>query len=220
MQPVKKSIPPVTSEPEAIDVARVSQAPLQTAPYEHIVISGFIRDAWKERIYNDYPEIKTAGSLPLNTTTYGPNFQRLIDEMNSDEFRAAVEKKFNVALKGKPTMFTVRGNCRMKDGKVHTDSESKIITVLLYMNQPWQNQGGRLRLLKSNNLEDIATEISPDIGTLLIFKRSNSSWHGHLPFEGERKVIQMNWVTEQKYVDREQKRHLWSFIAKKLGIYS
>jgi hypothetical protein len=220
MQPVKKSIPPVTSEPEAIDVSRVAAAPLETAPYEHVVISGFIRDSWKERIYNDYPEIKTAGSLPLNTTKYGPHFQRLIDEMDSDEFRAAVEKKFNVDLKGKPTMFTVRGNCRMKDGKVHTDSESKIITVLLYMNQPWQNQGGRLRLLKSGNLEDVATEISPDIGTLLIFKRSASSWHGHLPFEGERKVIQMNWVTAQKYVDREQKRHLWSFIAKKLGIYS
>ena len=220
MQAQKKSIPPVTSAPEAIDVGIVRAAPLQTAPYQHIVISNFIRDAWKERIYNDYPVIKEGGSLPLGTTKYGPNFQRLIDEMNGDEFRKAVEEKFDVKLAGKPTMFTVRGNCRLKDGKVHTDSESKIITVLLYMNQPWQPGGGRLRLLKSNNLEDVATEISPDIGTLLIFKRSTSSWHGHLPFEGERKVIQMNWVTEQKYVEREQKRHLWSFIVKKLGFYS
>lgn len=216
----KKTIPPVTVENEVIDVARVREAQLKPAPYEHILLSGFIRDAWKDRVYNDYPVIKEAGSLPLSTTQYGPNFQRLIDEMNGDEFRRAVEEKFGVALEGKPTMFTVRGNCRLKDGKVHTDSESKIITVLLYMNQPWQNQGGRLRLLNSNNLEDVHCEIPPDIGTLLIFKRSDHSWHGHLPFEGEHKVIQMNWVTHPKYVEREQKRHFWSYIVKKLGFYS
>src|SRR5262245_38851192 len=92
MQPMKKHIPPVTAEPEAIDVARVREAALQTSPYEHVIISNFIRDAWKERVYNDYPAIKEGGSLPLGTTKYGPNFQRLIDEMNGDEFREAVEK--------------------------------------------------------------------------------------------------------------------------------
>ena len=30
-------------------------------------------------------------------------------------------------------MFTVRGRCRRGDGKIHTDTASKILTVLLYM---------------------------------------------------------------------------------------
>ena len=34
--------------------------------------------------------------------------------------------------------------------------------------------------------------------------------------EGERKVIQMNWVTEQRFVDREAKRHRWSALMKGL----
>jgi SM-20-related protein len=50
----------------------------------------------------------------------------------------------------------------------------------------------------------------------LIFRRCDHSFHGHLPFEGERKVIQMNWVTEQRFVDREAKRHRWSALMKGL----
>ena len=114
-------------------------------------------------------------------------------------------------------MFTVRGYCRQKDGKIHTDTESKIITVLLYMNPAWAPAGGRLRLLNGGtNIDDVAAEIPPIIGTMLIFRRCDHSFHGHLPFEGERKVIQMNWVTEQKFVDRESKRHRWSALIKKL----
>jgi hypothetical protein len=206
--------------PLMLDVEKVRQAKVETSPYEYMVVSDFIRSEWQERLIKEYPVVKEGGSFPLPTISYGEIFAALIDEMNGADFRKAVAEKFSVDLENKPTMFTVRGKCRMKDGKVHTDSESKIITVLLYMNQPWQEQGGKLRVLRSNDINDIASEISPNIGTLLIFKRSNHSFHGHLPFEGERKVIQMNWVTEQKYVDREQKRHLWSSLMKKLGVYS
>ncbi len=116
-------------------------------------------------------------------------------------------------------MFTVRGMCRISDGKIHTDSETKLITVLLYMNPRWGKDGGRLRLLRSaTNIDDAAAEVPPTVGTLLIFKRSDRSFHGHLPYEGIRKVIQMNWVVDQKTVDREQKRHRWSAAIKRLRL--
>ena len=68
--------------------------------------------------------------------------------------------------KRKPTIFTVRGKCRLKDGKIHTDTESKIITVLLYMNPAWENQEGKLRILRSRtNIDDVAAEISPVVGS-------------------------------------------------------
>ncbi len=198
-----------------IDVTKVNGAKLETSPYEHIVVSGFIKEEWKDKLIQAYPAVKAAGSFPLSTVSCSSEFKQLIDEMNSDDFRRAIESKFSLDLAGRPTMFTVRGKCRLKDGQVHTDSETKIITVLLYMNPSWENQaGGRLRVLNSNSLEDIKTEISPDIGTLLVFKRSDHSYHGHLPFEGPRKVIQMNWVTDQKVVDKEQNRHRWSAFFK------
>jgi len=202
-----------------IDVNKIDSTPLETKPYEYIVTSDFIRDAWKDKMIETYPQVKAAGSFPLPTISCSEQFMQLIDEMNSESFRKAIESKFSVDLEGKPTMFTVRGRCRLKDGQVHTDSESKIITVLLYMNPSWENQGGRLRVLNSNNIDDIKSEISPSVGTLLVFKRSDHSWHGHLPFEGPRKVIQMNWVTHQKFVDQEQKRHRWSAIFKMFSSY-
>lgn len=201
----------------AIDVDKVKQAKLNASPYPYIITSDFIRPEWKERLSRAYPEIRVGGSLPLSSVSCSEEFTRFIAEMNGDAFRQAIAEKFSVSLDGKPTMFTVRGKCRLKDGKTHTDSESKIITVLLYMNQPWQNDGGRLRVLRSRDINDIAAEVPPDIGTLLVFERSDHSWHGHLPFEGDRRVIQMNWVTEQKYVDAEQRRHRWSFLFKILG---
>jgi len=202
-----------------IDVSKVCNAKLEKAPYEYIVVSDFIREEWKDKLIEAYPQVKAAGSFPLPSIKCSNEFMRLIDEMRSDAFRKAIETKFALNLEGKPSMFTVRGKCRLKDGQVHTDSESKIITVLLYMNPAWENQGGRLRVLNSNSIDDIKTEISPNVGTLLVFKRSNNSWHGHLPFEGARKVIQMNWVTHQKFVDHEQNRHRWSAIFKIFSKY-
>lgn len=203
--------------PLRLDIDKVAQAKLETFPYAHFIIQDFIRPEWKERLLHAYPDIQVGGSLPLTAVPHSPEFEQFIAELNGPAFRRAIEEKFSVSLKGKPTMFTVRGQCRAKDGKTHTDSESKIITVLLYMNPPWQSGGGRLRILRSSNVNDFTAEVSPEIGTLLVFKRSDNSWHGHLPFEGPRKVIQMNWVTEQKYVDAEHRRHRWSHFLKMLG---
>ena len=53
----------------------------------------------------------------------------------------------------------------------------------------WEQSAGRLRLLRSaTDLNDVITEVPPVAGTLLAFKRSDNSWHGHEPFGGERRV--------------------------------
>jgi Rps23 Pro-64 3,4-dihydroxylase Tpa1-like proline 4-hydroxylase len=114
-------------------------------------------------------------------------------------------------------MITVRGRCSEKDGKIHTDSETKIITILIYMNSGWESSGGRLRLLRSaSSLDDAIVEVPPSEGTLLAFRRGNNSWHGHKPFSGPRRVIQFNWVISESVVRREQNRHRLSAWLKKL----
>ncbi len=138
--------------------------------------------------------------------------------MNGPDFRDVIEEKFGVDLTGRPTMFTVRGYCARNNGKIHTDTPSKIITVLLYLNQEWEAGGGRLRILRSGtDLDDAAEEVSPNGGTLLIFKRSENSWHGHEPFEGQRRAIQMNWVTDEDVVAHEQRRHRFTSTLKRLN---
>jgi SM-20-related protein len=200
-----------------LDIAALRATPLETQPYEHVIVEGFVPSAHAEALIGSYPVIEQAGSFPLDTLKYDGAFAALIEEMNAEPFRRVVEEKFGVDLEGKATMFTARGRCRAEDGKIHTDSRSKIITVLLYMNEDWAPQGGRLRLLRDGeNLENWAREVPPGFGTLLLFKRSERSWHGHLPFEGPRRVIQMNWVTSPRVAAWEQFRHRVSAATKRL----
>ena len=62
-------------------------------------------------------------------------------------------------------------------------------------------------LRSGNNLDEVILEVPPTEGTLLAFRRSNNSWHGHKPFSGPRRAIQFNWVTSEAVVRREQNRH-------------
>src|SRR5262249_15881557 len=83
--------------------------------------------------------------------------------------------------------------------------------------ESWDQPGGRLRLLRSShNLDDIIVEVPPIAGTLLAFKRSNNSWHGHEPFVGERRVIQFNWLTSQGNPQAAMLRHPTSASFKRL----
>jgi len=202
-----------------LDFAKLQSEPLKTDPFQYVIVSAFIRPEWEDRLITDFPAIHKGGSFPLSTVAVGADFAKLIDAMNGGDFRRAVEEKFSINLEGRPTMFTVRGRCRSSDGKIHTDSESKLITVLLYMNPRWDTEGGQLRLLRSGkDIEDVAAEVPPNVGTLLVFRRCENSYHGHLPFDGPRKVLQMNWVIDEKTVAREAKRHRWSAAIKRLGL--
>jgi len=177
------------------DLEAFRAAALEREPYEHVVLRDFVRPEALRRINADYPRIAQSGSFPLDSLKFGAGFQAMIDALESEKFRRAFEEKFGVDLTNRPTTITVRGRCGAHDGKIHNDSTSKIITVLLYMNPAWDDSGGRLRLLRSgDDINDVAVEVPPSDGTLVAFLRSDRSWHGHLPFEGERRVIQFNWV--------------------------
>jgi hypothetical protein len=191
--------------------------PLKTEPYEYLVVPNFVPSEALARVIGDFPQINSTGSLPLSELDVRGAFAALIDEMNGPAFRDLIESKFAIDLSGRPTMFTVRGRCHRGDGKIHTDTGTKIITVLLYLNQAWEADGGRLRLLRSPTLDDVAEEVSPTGGTLLVFRRSERSWHGHQPFEGPRRAIQMNWVTDASVVAYEQRRHKVSAFFKRLN---
>jgi hypothetical protein len=205
------------TETSPIDLDLFEATPLTRFPFEFLVVPGFVKAEACSAINNDYPQIPHPGSFPLSELSFGPAFQDLVNHLNGAPMRAAFERKFQIDLRGRPSMITARGRCGDKDGKIHTDSKTKIITILIYMNPKWEQSGGRLRLLRSGtDLEDFLYEVPPLEGTLLAFKRADNSWHGHKPFFGERRVIQFNWVTDEDVVNREQKRHRFSSFFKRL----
>lgn len=201
---------------EFLNLHLLDDAHLSTEPYEYLIVPQFVKQTALTAIGPEYPKIEQGGSFPLHSLTYGPTFERFCNELQSEEMRAAFEKKFGIDLTDRPTTLTVRGRCRMKDGKVHTDSRSKLVTVLVYLNETWDAGGGRLRLLRSDNIDDVIEEAPPELGTMIAFINRENAWHGHLPFDGERRVMQLNWVVSDAAVKRSERRHGWSAWIKSL----
>ncbi|WP_334176839.1 2OG-Fe(II) oxygenase [Pseudoxanthobacter sp.] len=201
-----------------LDYDALASTPLQKDPFDYLVVPNFVLGDKLQGIIDDYPQVPGPGSHPPSELDIHGNFAAVMKELDGPRFRAMIEEKFGLDLSDRPTMYTVRGYCRKTDGKIHTDSTTKVITVLVYMNQEWDADGGRLRILRSgDNLEDYVAEVPPHGGTLLVFRRSDNSWHGHEPFEGRRRAIQMNWVTDDDVVAHEQRRHRISTAVKKLN---
>lgn len=200
-----------------LDLDALAAEPLVRQPYDYLVLKNFVRPEAAAAVGADYPTVSKAGSFALEDVVVKGAFAELIEELNGEGFRAAIEAKFGMDLKGLPTTFTVRGMCGAHDGQIHTDSKTKVITVLLYLNEPWAEDGGRLRVLNNGeDLEAVAAEVPPDFGTLLVFRRSDHSWHGHKPFAGPRRVVQMNWVVSDRVAGWQMFRHRLSAAVKRL----
>jgi len=199
-----------------IDLDALRDATVEHEPFDHLVVPRFISaDALRE-VEADFPREIGPGSYPLASLPHGPGLARLADAIQGSEMSSALGEKLGMPLATLPTMITVRGQCRATDGKIHTDSSGKLVTALLYINGDWDAPGGRLRLLRSpDDIEDYAVEVPPNAGTLLVFRCSANAWHGHKPFEGPRRSLQLNWVRDTAYLRKEQFRHRVSAFFKK-----
>jgi SM-20-related protein len=200
-----------------IDLGLVEATPLEIEPFPYLIVPGFVPEAARAALSADYPKIDRPGSFPTGDLRFGTAFRDFLAALEGPAMRDVFARKFDMDLAGRPTMVTVRGQAQLKDGSIHTDSATKLITVLVYMNEAWEAPGGRLRLLRSpNSLDDAITEVPPAAGTLLAFKVTKNSWHGHAPANGPRRVVQLNWFESDAVVRRERLRHGLSARVKKL----
>ncbi|MBU1210301.1 MAG: 2OG-Fe(II) oxygenase [Alphaproteobacteria bacterium] len=196
---------------------KLRAAKVASEPYMYTVLPGFLSPDSVRAINATYPNIEKGGSYPVESLEENMIIKEVIDELDGPEFEKVIAEKFGVELAGRPKMYSLRGYTRAKDGRIHTDSKDKIITVLLYLNEDWTQDGGRLRILKNGyDVDDYVAEVPPDNGTLLVFKRSNNSWHGHHPFDGQRRSLQMNWMTSEGSKGWHKVRHKISAAMKKL----
>ena len=182
-----------------LDLAAIDAAELNSDPFDFLVVPGCISRDKLPAVNSDYPAIDRPGNLSLEDLQYGPVFTRFLEELESPELADHIGRKFGVDLSESPTTVTVRKFCERSDGNIHTDHPSKIITVLVYFNQDWTNDEGQLRMLRSSeDIEDYAAEVPPLGGTLLAFRRTDDSYHGHKPFVGERRMVQMNYLRSNR----------------------
>ena len=202
-----------------LDFAALRSTPVAMDPFAHVVIPAFVPPESLREVVAALPPIGNGGSYPPGSLRLGAAARALVEAMEGPELRQAIAEKFALDLSAAPTMLTVRGRTREKDGRIHTDSKAKKVTVLLYLNpDPGSFSGhqGCLRLLRNaTDIDDYTVEVPPVNGTLLVFPNGPTSWHGHKQFVGPRYAIQLNYMTNDGLARSEMRRHRLSALVKR-----
>ncbi|MEO0398308.1 MAG: 2OG-Fe(II) oxygenase [Pseudomonadota bacterium] len=205
-----------------IDFSAFDQADVRTAPFRFLTANGVLTREAAADVRRDYPAISKSGYLPLSKLEAKGAFADLIADLRSAQLAEVLSEKLALDLLDKPRMITVRRLSKIGDGRIHNDSESKICTMLIYLNDDWNvAEGGAIRALNgADNMDDYALEVPPLAGNVFAFARSETSWHGHPPFAGERYVIQTTFLTSQEELDRKENRGGLQLLLKKVNPFS
>ena len=205
-----------------LDPARLDRADtlLRTQPFPFLIARGQLPADACADLQRDFPRYPSAGFFPHESDDCGPSINRLIGQLTSRAFADAIGARLDVAELGRyPSLVTICRALNKRHGTIHTDSRSKVATALLYLSETWPDiSEGCLRFL--DRIDDIDALVVPEVrplyGTLVAFKRADNSFHGHLPHEGERRVIQVAWLTSENEKRRKTRRGKFSRVFKKL----
>ena len=189
-------------------------------PFPFMVAHGQLPEEARSELDRDFPRYSSAGFFPFEPRDCGPSVNALIADMTAPAFASAVGSRLGIDnLHQYPTLVTVCRLLNKRHGTIHTDSRSKVATALIYLNGQWPDTSdGCLRFL--HKIDDIDSLVAPELiplyGEFAVFKRCDNSFHGHLPYEGERRVIQVAWLTSDEERLRKTKRGKFSRAFKKL----
>jgi SM-20-related protein len=189
-----------------LDLTPFRKAPRWDDPYPWITADGCLRPEALPALRRDFPSLPRPGYHPVETFTPRGAFAALLAEIEAGTLDRAMAEKFGIDFTALPRLVTVRQVSAAHEGRPHTDSASKVATLLLYMHQGWASPEGRIRVLRREALEDPVAEVSPEEGNIFAFVRSNHSWHGHTPFVGERRVVQVTWLRDASELERKKRR--------------
>ncbi|WP_323843870.1 2OG-Fe(II) oxygenase [Microbulbifer magnicolonia] len=202
---------------------------IKSQPFPFFIARKILAEEPMPSLLEDFPQLKGAGYLPHEKTQCGESVNALIDQLVEPAFADAIGANLGIdQLSQYPTYVSISRSLKKRHGNIHTDGKSKVATALLYLNPEWTLDGnGCLRFLnRIDDYEDmVVPEIKPAYGTLVAFKRAENSFHGHLPFEGQRLVIQIAWLVSA--ADKERKaragklshtlKRIQGWLGRKLG---
>jgi hypothetical protein len=205
-----------------LDPARLDRpdTDVRLEPFPFLIAHGQLPDDARAELERDFPRYTSAGFFPYDASDCGPSINALVRDLTAPAFAGAIGARLGIErLDSYPTLVTLCRRLNKRHGTIHTDSTSKVATALLYLNGQWPDtSAGCLRFL--NRIDDIddlvAPEMTPLYGEFAVFKRCDNSFHGHLPFEGERRVIQVAWLTSEEEKLRKTRRGKFSRSFKKL----
>lgn len=180
------------------------------APFPLLIVDGVLDPAAVPALERDFPRYRGAGFFPFEAGDCGPAITALVAELTAPDLADALGQRLGIERMSQfPVLVTICRTLNLRHGTIHTDSRSKIASALLYLNPAWPHApAGCLRFLAAPDDIDamVAPEVRPLYGVLAAFKRTDRSFHGHLPYEGERRVIQVAWLADADSLMRKTRR--------------
>src|SRR3546814_17506205 len=109
-----QSLPSLAAEPAPrsprLDLERFVATALQRAPFDFLIVPGFLKREALPAVERDFPAIGSGGSFPSTSLSCGPAFAALLDELQGPAGPQAFETKLGATLTG-----TIgRARCREK----------------------------------------------------------------------------------------------------------
>ncbi len=190
-------------------------------PFACLVAHDQLPNGARIALERDFPKYSEAGFFPHDPDACGPSVNALVAALTAPTFADAVGARLGIDDLGRyPAMVTLCRSVNQRHGTVHTDSRSKVVTALAYLNPTWPHASdGCLRLLARGDDIDalLAPEVKPLYGTLVAFRRADNSFHGYLPYAGERRIIQVAWLRSEDDLRRKTRLGLASRFFKQLA---
>ena len=161
-------------------------------PFPHVVVDGWWDAEMLGGVLSEFPhpdhsgwrrygnaqERKFEGPPPI----WGPITEELFNQI--EKLGPTLERAFGIP---DLTMETIGGGYHLIPPggylKVHTDFNRspnttlyRRLNLLIYLNEDWQDEGGRLELWGPVRREKT---IAPEFNRTVVFETSDHSWHGH-----------------------------------------
>lgn len=203
---------------EIIDLDVIRNAETHRDPYLFFQGSNFIARDAIPAIQASYPDLHKAGWYPAHDMKFEGAFGKFMAELQGEEMREALAEKLGEDLKDTARFITIRKFSAAHEGGIHVDGKAKVGNFLVYLNDAWDGgHDGCLRVLYGkDSFEKYAAEVPPTTGTIFGFRPDEKSWHGHLPFVGERRAIQISWLRDEGALNKKLRRHRWQNAFKGL----
>lgn len=183
-----------------IKLPSIDQQTLQTDPFEWTFVNDLFTKEDSETLAETYPHdsfktvagndgeksyeyearslIHMGADSPSNPQGLSAAWRQLAADLLSPAYRAAMTKLTGRDLTSAPIEVNVFHYTPGSWLGPHLDLKTKIVTHVLYFNKTWNvADGGCLTILRSGDISDAVTEVSPIVGNSSVIVRSEKSWH-------------------------------------------
>lgn len=183
-----------------LNLNRIRDARLETYPYDWAAVDGLygaddasalsrtfptdrFKRLWEYGGKKDYEfharELVGMGATCIShPEALSPAWRSLAADFITPQYREAMSSLTGIDLDAAPLEVNV---FHYPPGSVHgphPDLRDKIVTHVLYFNDPWSDDdGGCLAILRSSEATDIHRTVAPRVGNSAVLVRSDGSWH-------------------------------------------